>query len=319
MMNETKFKEEVARLDDILKEGRTAEVIKEVDSILKAGDLSEEQIEEFRALGMWGFYRQQDFNAVRKEGFLITDNERGLRCLAAMENYLGNLNEAKKYLDRMSDSPGKANTKMIGFRDEKDNTPREEVLALAFKWAGALVDRINTANLMNNTARWLFAKGSGEGDLMTAMGFMQSALILYGSGKVNLHHRAGASFWMSKIAERLFDSSALAIEVAEQSLTLWEMQLGLDPDNEHFKRNYQGAKDHLAELNKKIRTEERKGCGKELKKDTISVPVMTVTPYDALITTTSSPLGIDAMSLIIDATVAPMPIFTGGLRTKQNY
>jgi hypothetical protein len=203
ILDEMKFKKEVERLDSILKEGETSRVITEASAILDAGGLTEEQVEEFRALRMWGNYRRQDFDAVKKDGVLIRDNERGLRCLAAMENYLGNLDKAKEYLARMPDSPGKANTCMIGFRNENDHTPREQVLALAFKWVGELVDRTNTANLMNNTARWLDAKGNGKEDVMLAIGFMQSAVVLYGSGKTNLHHRAGAYFWISKFVEKI--------------------------------------------------------------------------------------------------------------------
>ncbi len=238
----------VENLDFMLNQGKTASVLKKTEELLKNKSLSSKEANDLHALRGWAFYRQKQFDEARQEALLAgEDSLRGLRCLAALESYLGNPDQAKYYLDKLPDTPAKDNPKMIGFHNPKDTTPKEEVLALAYKWVDELVDPINTANLMNNTARWLLAKGENKGDLMLALGFMRSAIEIYGTGLNNLHHRASANYWISQIMEKLFGPKA-AITAAEQSLTLWKIQLSLDPGNQNFVNSHEGAKKRLAEL-----------------------------------------------------------------------
>ncbi len=247
----------VENLDSILNQGKTATVLQETEGLLKAEGLSSEEADELHAFRAWAFYRQKQFDEARQEALLAGDDSlRGLRCLSAIESYLGNPEKAKYYLGKLPDTPAKDNARMIGFRNPKDAAPKEEVLALAYKWVDGLVDPINTANLMNNTARWLFAKGKDKADAMLALGFMRSAIELYGGGLVNLHHRASANFWVSQIMERLFGPKA-AITAAEESLTLWEIQLSLDPANPNFISNHDGAEKRLTELTESLLGKQR--------------------------------------------------------------
>gem|GEM_PF-3114820 len=220
-----------------------------VNAILEAEHLSFEEAEELHAFKGWALYRQKNFEEAREEALRAQNTERGLRCLAAIESYLGNLEEAKSYLEKLPNTPAKANARMIGFREPTDLTPKEEVLAVAYEWVNEIIDKTNTANLMNNTARWLLAKSKGKEDMMLALGFMRSAIELYGAGTTNLHHRASANFWVSKIMEELFGAQA-AVTAAEESLTLWEIQLSLDPENKkNFANSREGAANRLRELN----------------------------------------------------------------------
>jgi tetratricopeptide (TPR) repeat protein len=246
-LDEINFVYLVKKLDSLLNQGETAKVIEEAGCILKTESLSQEQIEEMHAFEAWAFYRQKEFKKSEEEALKAINTERGIRCLAAMANYLGNTEKAKIYLEKLPDSPGKANSRMIGLRNPKDTTSKEEVLALAYQWVGDIVDRINTANLMNNTARWLLAKGEGKEDLMLALGFMRSAIELYGIGTENIHHRASANFWVSQIMEKLFGPQA-AIPAATESLTLWDLQLSRDSENSNFISSRKGAEDRLAQL-----------------------------------------------------------------------
>lgn len=240
-------------LERKLNQGRTTLILQETDEILKTKCLISEEINELHAFRGWAFYRQKQFEEARQESLLAGESSlRGLRCLAAIESYLGNLEQAEYYMNKLPDIPAKDNAKMIGFRSVKDTTPKEEILELAYKWVDGLVDPINTANLMNNTARWLLAKGEGKGDLMLALGFMRSAIEIYGTGFDNLHHRASANYWISQIMERLFGAKA-AITAAEESLTLWEMQLSVNPASQNYINSHKGAEERLEELTEKLR------------------------------------------------------------------
>lgn len=82
-----------------------------------------------------------------------------------------------------------------------------------------------------------------------AIGALSYAIGLYGTGDMNLHHRAAAHYWMSVAMEKLFGPAA-ALSSAEQSFELWKRQLGLDPANKHFEQNYENAMARVDELKK---------------------------------------------------------------------
>ncbi|MBI1888619.1 MAG: hypothetical protein HYS15_01665, partial [Candidatus Spechtbacteria bacterium] len=81
----------------------------------------------------------------------------------------------------------------------------------------------------------------------SAVAALAIALSLYGTGNINLHHRAAANYWISMAMEKVFGPAA-ALSAVEQSLELWDRQLALDPENPHYQKGRQGAADRLRDL-----------------------------------------------------------------------
>jgi len=262
---ETGLPEEIHRLiKEILRPmyigGETVKLLAKSEAMLKKLQISPESKErdnlvaETRGCRSWAFYRQKDFLAAETEAKLAGDNETALRCLAAIAAYYyKDLQMLKFYVDQLPDSPAKDNPLTIAARKPDDNTPQDVIIERAMKWV--MVDPwdpLNTANLMNNTARWLFDHESRqlvlrEDNILAALGYMQSAIGLYGSGQQNLHHRAGAWFWTSKFLEKIF-GKASALMAAKMSVELWKEQLVLDLTNKNFIASFEGAKKHLQSL-----------------------------------------------------------------------
>ena len=200
----------------------------------------------------WAYYRQKEFEKAENEAIKANDNEVAIKCLAAIAAYFHkNQDLVKYYIDQLPDSPAKDNTKTIAARHSDDNTSKEEIIKRAEKWVviPEIWDPLNTANLLNNTARWLFEKGKRGDDITTALRFMKKAVELYGDEDYNIHHRASAHFWISKFTEKLFGKKS-AISAATTSVSLWDQQLAVDPDNKHFQNSLAGAKKRLEELQK---------------------------------------------------------------------
>ena len=113
---------------------------------------------------------------------------------------------------------------------------------------------VSLANLLNNTSRWLHAKPRNRNmdeyleDWVMAMGFMQAAIAIY--GEQNLHHRAGAWYWLSIMQKSLLGKVA-ALAACETSVKLWRKQVKADPTNPHFQKSLEGAINHLKELKRK--------------------------------------------------------------------
>ncbi len=161
----------------------------------------------------------------------------------------------RHYTDQLPETPARDNAFMIYARELSDTTPKEEIIERATKWMKvALRDRVNTANLMNNTSRWFLAKFKTFEDLVMALGFMQVAIGLYGSESTDLHHKASVWYWVSVIQEKLMDKSA-AIVAAEMSVKLWKRQLKADPANPNYQKSLDGAKVRLKELRKTMKSD----------------------------------------------------------------
>ena len=228
------------RLEELHEQGRTNEILRGTKGLTA-------EIHGWRA---WAFYRQEEYEKAKREARKANDNKVVIKCLAAIAAYVEkNQDLVKYYTDQLPDGPAKDNAKTIVARKLDDNTSKKEVIKRAEKWLAIpeIFDPLNTANLSNNTARWLLEKGEGDDDLTTALRFTERAVELYGDGDYNLHHRASTHYWKSRIIERLFDKKHAIVD-AETSVYLWEKQLAIDPDNKHFQNSLAGAKKRLEEL-----------------------------------------------------------------------
>ena len=246
----TDIKAKLEEIESLVKEGRTEEALEKEKLFLEDELISEDERSEAFGWGAWVYYRQKEFKKAEAEAKKAGDNETALRCLAAIAAYFYKDQELVKfYTDQLPDSPSKDNPKTIAARNPGDDTPKEEIIRRAEKWIAIpeIWDPLNTAHLSNNTARWLLKNGEGDDDLINALRFMQRAVELYGNEKYNLHHRASAHFWISKIMEELLGKER-AIPAAAESVYLWEKQLAIDPDNKHFQDSLAGARKRLQEL-----------------------------------------------------------------------
>lgn len=240
--------------------GETVKLLEKSESLLRKIQASpdskekENLIAEVRGCRSWAFYRQKDFETAEKEAKMAGNNETALRCLAAIAAYHHkDAKMVKFYTDQLPDSPALDNAKTILSRKPDDQTPQEEIIERALKWINVDPwDPLNTANLLNNTGRWLFDHESKQtvmhdDNIIAAIGYMQAALGLYGGGLYNLHHRAGAWFWISKFQEKIL-GKASALVAAETSVMLWKEQLVLDITNQNFIKSFEGAKKHLENI-----------------------------------------------------------------------
>lgn len=249
-------------LRPLYKNGQTNELLERSKMMLEKIEKAESSeakvnlIAELRGCRAWAFYRQKDFVNAEKEALLAGKNETALRCLAAIAAYYyKDLNKLEFYAEQVPPSTAIDNARQILSHGPAylEQVPKEDVIARAMYWVVVdPIERTNTANIMNNTARFLFDQANAlkipdDAIIITAIGFMQSAIGLYGTGNQNLHHRASAHFWVSKMQEKLFGKEA-AIFAAEMSVKLWEQQVVLDLTNKHFISSYEGAKKHLQEL-----------------------------------------------------------------------
>ena len=251
-MEEYSHMAELEEIESLVKKGQTREALGKEMLFLKDELISEDERGEAFGWGAWAYYRRKEFEKAEIEAKKAGNNETALKCLAAIAAYFHKDQDlVKLYTNKLPDSPGKDNAKTIAARNPNDNTSKEEIMKRAEKWIAIpeIWDPSNTANLLNNTMRWLLEKGEGDDDLMTALRFIEKAIELYGDGDYNLHHRASAHFWISIIKERLFSERG-AVSAATMSVYLWEKQLTIDPDNEHFQNSLSGARKRLKDLNK---------------------------------------------------------------------
>lgn len=240
--------------------GQTEELLDKSGAMLLKLEQSEQSavrdnlIAELHGCRAFAFYRQKEFVKTEEEALMAGKNETALRCLAAIAAYHHKDPQMVKfYTEQLPDSPALDNAKTILARKPNDQTPQDEIIERALKWVQIDPwDPLNTANLLNNTGRWLFDHESKQTvvhdeNIIAAIGYMQTALGLYGGGLYNLHHRAGAWFWISKFQEKLFGKTA-AMVAAETSINLWKEQLVLDITNKNFLNSFNGAKQHLENL-----------------------------------------------------------------------
>ena len=232
------------RIKELDAQGRTSEILEETKSLLR----------EIHGERAWAYYYQKKFEEAETEALKAENNETAFKCLAAIAAYHHKDQDLVEcYTDRLPDSPAKDNVKTIIARSPDDDTPEDEIIKRAEKWTMPdLWDPLNVANLLNNTARWLIAKGKNRRSLEYASRYMIMAVNLYGDEENNLYHRAGAYFWISIIRELSSDREG-AIYAAAMSVRLWKKQLIIDPNNKSFQNNFADTKKRLEKLSANVR------------------------------------------------------------------
>lgn len=239
--------ETIKAIQVLYEQGKNQKVLLATEYLLKTNSPKKIK-EEAYAFRAWAFFRKKEFENARQEAQKAGDNERALRCLAAIAAYHDkNPRKVQEFMSKLPPSPARDNSWIIYARLPHDNTPREKILALARSWIKPdPLDSLNTANTMNNIGRWLIEKGDGEEDLILALGFIQTAIGLYG-GNFNRHHRASSWYWISVIQEKLFGKIA-AVPACEASVNLWKTQATTDPNNQSFQKNLENNEKRLKAL-----------------------------------------------------------------------
>lgn len=242
--------------------GQTEDLLEKSRSMLlkleqaEPSEVRDNLINELHGCRAWAFYRRKEFELAEQEALLAGKNETALRCLAALAGYYyKDFAKLEFYASQVPASAAIDNARQILARQPGviQKVSEHEIHERAMRWITVdPMDKINTANIMNNTGRWFFDYANltvncREDLVISAIGYMVYAIGLYGSGTQNLHHRAGAHFWVSKMQEKL-SGKAAAISFAEMSVSLWEKQLVMDITNKNFIRSFNGAKKHLEEL-----------------------------------------------------------------------
>jgi hypothetical protein len=97
-------------------------------------------------------------------------------------------------------------------------------------------------NLLHNMARLSLEKA----DFRQALKFIDAALMAYGT-ETNFHHRGAANYWKSVIYERAGDLAS-AYGAAQDSLSAWQQQLNLAPENAEWVNRVAGAVQREQEL-----------------------------------------------------------------------
>jgi len=263
----------LAGVQSLLDNGETSKVLwvvrETADSRSWAVDaLPSEKAELYALLGM-AYYSRKNFASAKtylKRALLFDPaNERAIYGMAYLAAYVNkDPGKTREWMDKLPESAARDNVHMIMMRSPEcietnglEQTYSEVIDLFDRYLTPNPVDPLNVANLMHNAGRFFLVKGADQeqrGDMpevrktcASAVAALALALSLYGTGDMNLHHRAAANYWMSVAIEKLLGPAA-AIASAEQSVELWSRQLALDPKNPHFKESWRGAADRLHEL-----------------------------------------------------------------------
>ncbi len=266
------MQEIVDRVDALLGEGRIEDVIKQVNQLLLdifTGNSSQDYFAELLAIRGMAFYRRKNFEDARTDFrfSLSTDpaNERAIYGMAYLAAYVDkDVAKTHEWMEKLPDSAARDNAWMIIMRSNEyisSNGPLSTDIEVADVLAKYLApnpaDPLNTANLMHNAGRFFLAESEyheKDGDIeearidrVSAVAALSLSLALYGTGEINLHHRAAANYWMSVAMEKVLGPAA-AIPSACESLKLWHKQLLLDQGNPHYQKSYNGSRERLIDL-----------------------------------------------------------------------
>ncbi|MFY9457935.1 MAG: hypothetical protein WAP23_03355 [Candidatus Spechtbacterales bacterium] len=269
------WEKKIANTQQLLNEGKTKEVLDETQFLM--GDdiahLSHKNKAEACALRGMAYYRRKDFGHA---GFWFTvaldsdpANERAIYGMAYIAAAVDKDPEKlQEWMAKLPESAARDNARMIMMRDPKYLETKGmgetflEADKILKKWVHKNPeDPSNAANIANNLGRLYIVVGDkltseqeedGDYELisesyMLALSSLSAAIGLYGTGSMNLHHRAAANYWMSVAMEKLFGPAA-AIPFACGSLRLWYEQIQLDLDNPHYQKSYAGSREWVTEL-----------------------------------------------------------------------
>lgn len=205
----------------------------------------------------WCHYQLGEFPAAMVAVASAGEDQWALRCLLFLYAYKKTGFQNKESMlataERILDKVVIANAYVV-FASEPENecflTHTEVLEQVKQQIAG---QAINVAHLLNNTAKWLRVRGLDLSDRLAAIGLFAIALIKYGTGDENAHHRAGAMFWMSKSLEDVGDVHS-ALGVARNSVAMWETACRIDPQNQGHKSRHQSAVENVTRLEQLIQT-----------------------------------------------------------------
>lgn len=229
----------VQAAQELYDQGKFGEALELVNEFL-GRDLEEEQYRQLVSIKAWCHYRRKEYDQARSMAKASKMSIKSQELLATIAAYVDKDDQVlSEIAEELQDNAGVANALIIKARDSNAvfyDHIRVADTAFRFRESGETVH----ANIWHNAARYFLAKKRGTKDLNRALGFIEGALALYGDGDKNLHHRAAANFWKSKILEELFGKEA-ARASAHESRKLWERQVELDPSTEQHKKQLENA------------------------------------------------------------------------------
>jgi hypothetical protein len=199
----------------------------------------------FHNLAAWCHYRQKEF-AKCLEQVEISERYGESQSTLAIRAYL--YAYAPEYKDEAKlteiiprlhpENVDGINAVVIAARAPDSTIPYQEVSRKAAETLGSLdygQPSVSHANLLHNMARLSLEKG----DFAQSLKFIDGALTAYGT-ETNFHHRGAANYWKSVIYERSGDFAS-AYSAAQDSLSVWQQQLDMAPENEEWKKRVAGA------------------------------------------------------------------------------
>jgi tetratricopeptide (TPR) repeat protein len=232
-------------IQELYEDGRFSEALKKIASDYPPSCLMPIDVVVIKA---WCHYRLGDYAEATKTALAAYENGsiKGEELLAQLAAYVSKDDELIMNIhQKLPNNPSVCNALAIRARDADSNIPLELILRATLRMARD--NRIGAVHLANNTARALLAKGKYLCDVFIAIGLWETCRLRYGDK--NYHHRAAVHFWLSHAYERAGEHP-LAVDNAEDSVTLWEQQVVLDPENIKFKEGLEGARKRLDELTK---------------------------------------------------------------------
>jgi tetratricopeptide (TPR) repeat protein len=227
------------------------EALEAVEKELRGGVEGQERSELF-ALGAWCFYRlkkyAEAFDFANQAGSFVWARE----CLMYLAAYAPGYKNDETLIAlcaELGDTVNSCNAIIIRARDADSTIASSDVLARVIRHQGT---DVSTANLWHNGARFFLALGEKGGSdseqhFHHAKILIGGALARYGDGDMNVHHRAAANHWKSKILEKI-GRHGDAIEAARESERLWSRQRELDPKNPAHVEKQTGAAQWLKKL-----------------------------------------------------------------------
>lgn len=223
------------------------------DALVAVEQFLAEHPDDARALGWkgWCHYQLGEYAQALTAASAGGDDPWALHCLLYLNAFKKTGFQDKTRMlaiaRRISDKVVVANAYVIFASDPENECflTRSEVMEeVMFHLAG---QTISVAHLINNTAKWLRVHGTNTQDFLVTIGLFKIALVKYGTGDENAHHRAGAMFWMSKTLEDIGDVHS-ALVVARDSAIMWETACRIDPENKGHKSRHQSVLEYVERL-----------------------------------------------------------------------
>lgn len=230
----------------------------------EARDLAKRFSDKALVIEAWCLYREKKFSECVEVLSTAPESEKVLELWAYLSAYkmTGFWNEDRllEVLAKLpKDSTNLNNAKLISAREPDSKLNREEIFNQLAPWVASL-DRslatVEQSNVLHNLARLALAKAQTEegsqrdAELKRALDFIDYAIEAYGT-RTNFHHRGAAHYWRSVILEntgRTYD----AWQAGQDSLSAYQKQLDMAPDNKEWQTRLAGAQKRARELAEKL-------------------------------------------------------------------